>query len=389
MVAHLISRLLPAGHGLFLSNSMPVRDVDAYAYLPDAHGGEGGRLSLVAINRGASGIDGILSSAMGYAVGLQRPVTLLIGDMAFLHDLNALHALAGSGLPLTIVMVNNGGGGIFSFLPIARHADIFTPFFDAPHDMHFGPVASAFALPHTSCRTPLELVSALRSAGPGAGPRIIEVETDRAQNVRVHRRLSSELQASLHSAVLELLRLDWVRVGPRDKPTLLLLHGFLGCKEDWAPLLWGAGAAASAASSPVSVVVAPPTTTPASRGLAQDWDCVAVDLPGHGGTAVEAAGAKSHVCYSMPVVALALMQLLDRLGVGRCAVVGYSMGGRMAAYLAKEFPQRVSALVTVSSHPVSHHLFTVLGFCPCSSPLTLDGMRCGLGCRCATPAMLC
>eukprot|EP00775_Hariotina_reticulata_P012526 gene12526-12659_t len=75
----------------------------------------------VAANRGASGIDGVLSTAAGFAAGLKRPVTLVIGDLSFLHDVNGLSLLRGGEMspPLTVVLVNNKGGGIFSFLPVA------------------------------------------------------------------------------------------------------------------------------------------------------------------------------------------------------------------------------------------------------------------------------
>ena len=135
-VAWCVSRDMDPSAGLFLSASMPCRDVEAFADsgLEDGdiqtrrvggeadaggvseggHHGSGGRLSDVASNRGASGIDGVVSSAMGYAAGLRAAVTLVIGDMATLHDLGSLHALTGGGLdaaccPVTVVCVNNGG----------------------------------------------------------------------------------------------------------------------------------------------------------------------------------------------------------------------------------------------------------------------------------------
>ena len=107
---------LPAGHGLFVGNSMPIRDLDMYASLS----GQCGLTSPVACNRGASGIDGVVSCAAGFAAGLRRPATLLIGDVSFLHDGNGLLTLRNQqrDVPLTIVLINNSGGGIFHFLPI-------------------------------------------------------------------------------------------------------------------------------------------------------------------------------------------------------------------------------------------------------------------------------
>jgi len=391
MVAHLVARLLPAGHGLFLSNSMPVRDVEVFATCSSSSSspssssssssaaietGGAAPLASVAMNRGASGIDGILSTAMGYAAGLGKPVTLLVGDMACLHDLNALHALSAAPssatappMPLTVVLVNNGGGGIFSFLPIARHADVFSPFFDSPHDLQFGPVTQAFNLPYHHCKSAGDLTTALHLAQTSGRPSLIEVLTDRAQNVRIHRQLGAGIRSSLHAGLTQLLRLDWIRAGPRSKPSLLLLHGFLGCKEDWAPLLWtggGVGASSSSSSSSSSSGGGGLGISGSGGGggggsggreggreggLALDYDCVAVDLPGHGSSAVEAAGAACSVAYSLPVTALSVIQLLDRLGIEKCAVMGYSMGGRLAMYLAQQYPTRVSALIVVSAHP--------------------------------------
>ena len=344
MIAHLVARLLPQGHGLFLSNSMPVRDVEVFATASSSPSSSSAPLACVAMNRGASGIDGILSTAMGYAAGLNQPVTLLVGDMACLHDLNALHALSapsGTEVPLTVVLVNNGGGGIFSFLPIARHADVFSPYFDSPHDLQFGPVTQAFGLPYQLCKSVGEFVTALATAQTGCRPSLIEVVTDRAQNVRIHRQLGAGVRASLHAGLTQLVRLDWLRAGPRTKPSLLLLHGFMGCKEDWAPLLWATAAGGSTSSS----------SGGGRKGLALDFDCLAVDLPGHGSTVVDAAGATCSVAYSLPVTALAIVQLLDRLGIARCVVMGYSMGGRLATYLAQLYPDRISALIVVSAHP--------------------------------------
>ena len=110
-VARAISRYIPEGSGLFLSNSMPVRDMDLY--------GVTGRNNIyAATNRGASGIDGVIASAAGFAVGRQSLTTLLIGDLAFVHDVSSLSLIRSLPVPLVIVVINNQGGGIFHFLPI-------------------------------------------------------------------------------------------------------------------------------------------------------------------------------------------------------------------------------------------------------------------------------
>jgi isochorismate synthase/2-succinyl-5-enolpyruvyl-6-hydroxy-3-cyclohexene-1-carboxylate synthase/2-succinyl-6-hydroxy-2,4-cyclohexadiene-1-carboxylate synthase/O-succinylbenzoate synthase len=124
--------------GLFLGNSMPIRDVDALAGVSkvfrshDSKSDFSDETSVVfgpgaptAANRGASGIDGVLSAAAGYAAGLGRPVTLLVGDVSFQHDANGLLLLRErpGQPPVTVVVVNNGGGGIFNFLPVSEQID--------------------------------------------------------------------------------------------------------------------------------------------------------------------------------------------------------------------------------------------------------------------------
>jgi len=328
-VAACVSSYIRSDAGLFLSNSMPVRDVDMFtsrtglvdngACLTD--------LSRVAINRGASGIDGILSSACGYAMGLHRPVTLLVGDMAFLHDLGALHDLSAVEQPMTIVVVNNGGGGIFSFLPIAKHGEAVFKCLETPHARQFKDVCRSFDLKHQVATTPKDFLKAFLEAQHSGTHTVIEAVTDRFTNVSVHRSLSESLQTRQLGYLTGLIRFEWIRTGSTpgndSKPVLLLLHGFLGSKEDWAPTL---------------------------PYLGNHFDCLAVDLPGHGLTSVQ---DDEPLAYSMPLVAQALVGLLDSQGIQKFAVAGYSMGGRLACYLAKNFPNRCLAMVAVSSSPVS------------------------------------
>ena len=117
-----VAALLPDGATLVVGNSMPMRDVDAFVR------GDQRRLRIVS-NRGANGIDGVISSALGAAAVADGPVVLLVGDLSILHDLNGLLAAAKFGLDATVVVLNNDGGGIFSFLPQAEQLD--APTFEA------------------------------------------------------------------------------------------------------------------------------------------------------------------------------------------------------------------------------------------------------------------
>ena len=188
LVARLVSREIPEGHGLVVASSMPIRDLDAFA----AADGKG---VPVAANRGASGIDGTVATAAGFARGTGGPVTLLIGDLALLHDLNSLAMLRG--LPVTVVVLNNDGGGIFSFLPVSEHKPFFEPFFGTPQGVGFAPAAAMFGLRYQSPETPKGFLSTYRAALSGEGPSLIEVRTDRDENVALHRHLLEEAAAGM------------------------------------------------------------------------------------------------------------------------------------------------------------------------------------------------
>lgn len=182
-IARFISHHVPEGHGLMLASSMPVRDVDTYAAV------DGPPVPVVA-NRGASGIDGTVATAAGFARGAGTPVTLLIGDLALLHDLNALAMLRD--LPVVVVALNNDGGGIFSFLPVARE-EFFEPYFGTPHGLNFKEAATMFGLGYEQPGSVAEFVDAYKSACAGHTPTLIEVKTDREENATLHRELLERL----------------------------------------------------------------------------------------------------------------------------------------------------------------------------------------------------
>jgi 2-succinyl-5-enolpyruvyl-6-hydroxy-3-cyclohexene-1-carboxylate synthase len=180
LVARVLSRKVPQDHGLVVASSMPVRDLDTYAAADGAP-------VPVAANRGASGIDGTVATAAGFARGLGRPVTLLIGDLALLHDLNSLAMLRD--VHVIVVVVNNDGGGIFSFLSIARHEEFFEPYFGTPQGVGFEAAAKMFGLAYELPGTMEDFVEAYGSACARGSSTLIEVKTDRGENVALHRRL--------------------------------------------------------------------------------------------------------------------------------------------------------------------------------------------------------
>ena len=192
----LLAELLPPGSILWAGNSMPVRDLDAF--LP----GSNRPLRLLA-SRGANGIDGTVSVALGSAAAESGPVALVVGDLALLHDLGALVAARLHRLDLTIVLVNNDGGGIFSFLPQATVSDpgvglpeAFEELFGTPHGIDPGPVASALGAEHRLV-APGELREALAGSIGAPGVRVVELRTDRARNVALHREVVAAVSAAL------------------------------------------------------------------------------------------------------------------------------------------------------------------------------------------------
>jgi 2-succinyl-5-enolpyruvyl-6-hydroxy-3-cyclohexene-1-carboxylate synthase len=179
-----LARLLPDDALLHVSNSMPVRDLDAF--LPAAT-----RPLRVYCNRGANGIDGVVSSALGAAAAGRGRVVLLIGDVAMLHDLGGLLAARQQALDLTVVVLNNDGGGIFSFLPIADHGESvgFETLYRTPHGLDFEPVAALFGLSHQHVRSWQDYRDALDASFARPGVTLIELKVDRDANLKHFRAL--------------------------------------------------------------------------------------------------------------------------------------------------------------------------------------------------------
>ena len=175
-VARTLAASLPAGSQLFVSSSMPVRDLEWYAAATD-------HLHVMS-NRGANGIDGVVSSAVGAALGSARTTALLIGDVAFLHDSNGLLRLASRGVDVRIVVVDNRGGGIFSFLPqrSMMSDERFEQLFGTPHEADLAALVAAHGV---ACET-ASTTAQLRASLAQPGPRVIIVRTDRNENVARH-----------------------------------------------------------------------------------------------------------------------------------------------------------------------------------------------------------
>ncbi len=169
---------------------MPVRDVETV--MP----ARAVPLRVLA-NRGANGIDGTIATAYGVAAASPGPVVLLTGDVTFAHDAGSLLTATRIGVPLTIVLVDNGGGGIFDFLPVAGETDHFETHVATPPGLDVAGIAQAYGL-HL---LPVEDLAGLRAAieyGLSSdGTQVIHVRTDRAENVALHRALWDAVGAAL------------------------------------------------------------------------------------------------------------------------------------------------------------------------------------------------
>jgi 2-succinyl-5-enolpyruvyl-6-hydroxy-3-cyclohexene-1-carboxylate synthase len=171
--AWLLSQHLPGDTPVFVANSMPVRDLE-YFWAPNNRG------CPIYFNRGANGIDGTLSTAIGVAHG-NKPAIVLTGDLALLHDANGFLLKPKFTGSLTIVLINNRGGGIFQHLPVAEFDPPFEEFFATPQEADFAKLAAAYGVEHLAVKDWPHFAS-LIAALPKAGIRVLEIKTDRKRD---------------------------------------------------------------------------------------------------------------------------------------------------------------------------------------------------------------
>lgn len=172
---------------LFLGNSMPIRD--ANSYLSQSSG-------PIFANRGLSGIDGNIATASGIATGMQKHTIALLGDLSFLHDINSLALAAKSPYPCTLIVINNQGGGIFSFLPIDQPEAIKETYFATTHAISFSAAAQLFSLPYYTLQDLPSLKTILQQDPHSC---IIELKTDRQRNLLDHKEIEQLLMEMFFS----------------------------------------------------------------------------------------------------------------------------------------------------------------------------------------------
>jgi 2-succinyl-5-enolpyruvyl-6-hydroxy-3-cyclohexene-1-carboxylate synthase len=177
------------GDVIYTASSMPIRDQESFLEATETD-------ALFLSNRGANGIDGLISSGIGAAHASGRPTTIVSGDLGLLHDIGGLAALRQVSTPVRLVVIDNGGGGIFHFLPQgeAMDDDEFEALLGTPQGIDVARAAALFDLSHRRLESLAELPDAL-----AAGTGLIEVKTDRQTNVALHRRLTKRIHEALNA----------------------------------------------------------------------------------------------------------------------------------------------------------------------------------------------
>jgi 2-succinyl-5-enolpyruvyl-6-hydroxy-3-cyclohexene-1-carboxylate synthase len=188
-VARDVVDALPAGATLAVASSMPVRDVEAFARPRSG-------LRYLS-NRGVNGIDGFVSTVLGAAAAARGPTVALLGDLCFLHDANGLLGAAGRGVDVTFVVLDNDGGGIFSFLPQAALPEHFEHLFGTPHGVDLAALAGMHGVPVDRVEKAGEVVPAVDAATSAGGVRCVIVPTERNDNVARHREVWAAVAAAV------------------------------------------------------------------------------------------------------------------------------------------------------------------------------------------------
>ncbi|MGC9222236.1 MAG: thiamine pyrophosphate-dependent enzyme, partial [Solirubrobacteraceae bacterium] len=188
-----LAQFLPPTATLFVGASMPIRDVEEFfPVLQDP--------PRVLANRGANGIDGTVATALGVKAASDGEVVLLLGDVTFTHNLGALLALRRHKRKLTIVLLNNRGGGIFNFLPVSSAAEAFERHIATPPELDFSRAAELYGAEHVAVADLDGFTTALLNALAGDHTTLIEVPGDRGANRRLHAEVEAAALASLRSS---------------------------------------------------------------------------------------------------------------------------------------------------------------------------------------------
>jgi 2-succinyl-5-enolpyruvyl-6-hydroxy-3-cyclohexene-1-carboxylate synthase len=189
-IIRILSQFLSEKEALFLSSSLPIREMDWYSP-PQGKG------ILIGANRGASGIDGTIATAMGFSEGLKKPLLLFIGDIAFVHDLNSLSLIEKADFPILIILLNNKGGGIFSFLPVRKFTSFFEEYFATPHHITFKSAADLFNISYALPPDKDAFIRYCQNFRKNKRSMLIEIQTDRNENYNFQKNLLNQINKNL------------------------------------------------------------------------------------------------------------------------------------------------------------------------------------------------
>ncbi len=185
-----VTSLLPDNSRLMVSNSMPVRDLDYFARKSDKN-------ICVYNNRGASGIDGITSTALGIAVYTRQSTVLITGDLAFYYDLNGLLTSLKYKIPLVVILINNNGGGIFQMLPVASYEKVFTDYFITPHNLNFSAIVKSYGGSFVNIKDWNQLRAEFKVAIKKNKLSVLQIKTDSKQSADLRRKYWNEISKDL------------------------------------------------------------------------------------------------------------------------------------------------------------------------------------------------
>ena len=190
------SRMLPAlpeGSQVHVASSLAVRALDGF-------GGKTSRTIGIRANRGCNGIDGTLATALGSSLACRVPTLVLLGDLAFLHDLGGFEAACQLEAPLTVVVVHNGGGGIFDHLPISQHPTAFEKYFVTGRKASIAALCSAMGSRHQYVEDPRQLGVVLGEELEKGQPSVIEVRVDRSESLSRHQNAWDDVARTMESS---------------------------------------------------------------------------------------------------------------------------------------------------------------------------------------------
>jgi 2-succinyl-5-enolpyruvyl-6-hydroxy-3-cyclohexene-1-carboxylate synthase len=171
--------IIPSNTKIMVGNSLPIRDFDNFV-------GKTNKNLKLFFNRGASGIDGVTSTALGIAL-IEKPTVLITGDLSFLHDLNALLPAKKYSIPLAVIIINNNGGGIFEMLPVSSN-NKFNTYFKTPHNLNIAPMVNSFGLEHHLIINEKELKIKLINSLQKKSLTVLEIMTDSSLSKKMRKK---------------------------------------------------------------------------------------------------------------------------------------------------------------------------------------------------------